>query len=133
MSANDIQIAGDHYKKQQIQPWDFIPECDLNFFEGNVLKYTSRWRSKNGMVDLEKVAHFIDKMIELKGNGDLDSSGHATSSQIDAYCLANKIYDFRERIIISIVSGGWNLRSLSWAQLLIKSLIEEARNAPEEA
>jgi len=49
MSANDIQVAGDHYKRQPIQPWDYIAANGLGFFEGNVVKYVTRWRDKAGV------------------------------------------------------------------------------------
>jgi hypothetical protein len=35
--------------------------------EGNVIKYVSRWRNKNGMADLEKAKHYIELLIELEG------------------------------------------------------------------
>lgn len=59
------QVGGDHYKKHSIQPWDIIDEWDLNFYEGNVLKYLLR-RKGNRLEDLQKIAHYIEKMIELE-------------------------------------------------------------------
>lgn len=66
MSANDIQVAGDHYKRQPIQPWDYIAANNLGFFEGNVVKYVTRWRDKAGVEDLRKARHYLDKLIELE-------------------------------------------------------------------
>ena len=66
MSANDIQVAGDHYKRQPMQPWDYIAANGLGFFEGNVVKYVSRWREKGGVDDLRKAAHYLQKLIELE-------------------------------------------------------------------
>ena len=37
-----------------IEPIDFIIANKLNFCEGNVVKYISRWRLKNGVEDLKK-------------------------------------------------------------------------------
>jgi hypothetical protein len=34
--------------------------------EGNVIKYVSRWRKKNGIDDLRKARHYIDMLIELE-------------------------------------------------------------------
>ena len=67
MSANDIQISGDHYKSKSIQPWDYIAANNLGYFEGNVVKYVSRWKDKNGLDDLKKARHYLDKLIELQG------------------------------------------------------------------
>lgn len=66
--ANAEQIGGNHYKDKTIQPWDFIAANDLGYFEGNIVKYVSRWRDKGGMVDLKKAKHYLDKLIELKEN-----------------------------------------------------------------
>lgn len=64
--ANATQVAGSHYKTKAIQPWDFIAANDLGFFEGNVIKYVSRWRDKGGVDDLRKAQHYLQKLIELQ-------------------------------------------------------------------
>lgn len=63
-SALDTQVDGDHYTSMVIQPVDYIHANRIPFIEGNVIKYISRWRNKNGPVDLEKARHFIDILIE---------------------------------------------------------------------
>ena len=60
------QVGGGHYKDMAIQPVEFIHANGLGFFEGNVVKYVSRWRKKNGVADLEKARHYIDLLIELE-------------------------------------------------------------------
>lgn len=65
MSANDKQMGGSHYLKA-IQPWDYIAANGLNFFEGNIVKYVTRWRQKGGVEDLRKARHYLDKLIELE-------------------------------------------------------------------
>lgn len=64
--ANDIQISGNHYKSKAIQPWDYIAANGLGYFEGNIIKYVSRWQDKNGLDDLRKARHYLDKLIELQ-------------------------------------------------------------------
>ena len=64
-TANKTQIGGSHYKRMRIQPWDFIAENNIGFFEGNIISYVCRWHSKNGLEDLQKAKHYIDKLIEL--------------------------------------------------------------------
>lgn len=66
VGANDRQVAGDHYKGKTIQPWDYIASNGLGYFEGNVVKYVSRWRDKGGVADLQKARHYLDKLIELQ-------------------------------------------------------------------
>jgi hypothetical protein len=70
-SANDSQQGGDHYKNKPIQPWDYILSNDLGFCEGNAIKYVTRWKEKNGVEDLLKAKHYLEKLIE-----------HATSQNL---------------------------------------------------
>lgn len=75
VSANDHQVRGRHYQLRAIQPWDFIAAHGLNFFEGNIVKYVTRWRHKGGVDDLRKARHYLDKLIELEtADVDLDPS-----------------------------------------------------------
>jgi hypothetical protein len=64
--ALNTQVAGDHYKKQAIQPAEYIHANKIGFFEGNVIKYVTRWRDKGGIEDLRKARHYIDMLIELE-------------------------------------------------------------------
>ena len=63
-AVNDIQIGGNHYKKLQIQPWDYILANNIGYCEASAIKYLSRWKDKGGIADLYKAKHFIDKLIE---------------------------------------------------------------------
>lgn len=64
--ANDIQFGGSHYKKYgELQPWDVITEWNLGYLDGTALKYIARWKDKNGIEDLKKAIHFLQKTIEV--------------------------------------------------------------------
>ena len=65
LTANDMQVAGTHYKSKAIQPWDYIVGNDLGYLEGNIVKYVSRWKDKGGVDDLKKARHYLDKLIEV--------------------------------------------------------------------
>lgn len=65
-SANSYQVGGSHYKGHGIEPWDIIAAWDLDFFEGNALKYLLR-RGKPGTSraeDLQKAIHYLEKCLE---------------------------------------------------------------------
>lgn len=62
----DKQVGGGHYKQLTIQPIEYIHANNIPFLEGNVIKYVTRWRTKNGIDDLEKAKHYIDILIELE-------------------------------------------------------------------
>lgn len=62
-AANERQEGGTHYTAP-IQHWDYVVAQGLGYFEGQITKYISRWRKKNGLEDLKKARHFLDKLIE---------------------------------------------------------------------
>lgn len=63
-SSLDKQVGGDHYKRLALQPWEIIDALDLDFYDGNALKYLLRWRTKGGVEDLKKAVHYIEHQIE---------------------------------------------------------------------
>lgn len=65
-TAACTQVGGDHYVKRAVGPWDIWAEYGMNAFEGAVLKYLLRWRDKNGVEDLKKARHTLDKLIEIE-------------------------------------------------------------------
>lgn len=60
---DDKQVGGDHYKKHAFTPWEIIDEYKLDFYAGNALKYILRARDKNGLEDLKKARHYLEKLI----------------------------------------------------------------------
>lgn len=66
MSALDIQIGGSHYRNKGIQPIELIVALNLNFIEGNIVKYITRYKEKNGVQDIMKCVHYSQLAIELK-------------------------------------------------------------------
>lgn len=76
MAANDRQVGGEHYREAtgkcphcggEIQHWDLY--ADLPYLVGQVTKYATR--SKNGIEDLEKAMHFLQKLAETRYGADL--------------------------------------------------------------
>jgi hypothetical protein len=64
--ANEEQVGGDHYKNKAIQPWDYIASNNLGYLEGCVIKYVSRYKEKGGIQDLQKAAHYLQKLMEVE-------------------------------------------------------------------
>lgn len=59
-----------HYTEGNIECIDYIIDKKLGFFEGNIVKYITRWKSKGGLVDLKKARWYLNKLIEVvKKNG----------------------------------------------------------------
>ena len=81
-SALGKQVGGQHYKDQVIQPVEYIHANGIGYFEGNVIKYVTRWRNKNGFADLEKAKHYIELLIELETrNAHLEAQKGADTSR----------------------------------------------------
>ena len=67
MSANDKQVDGSHYRQEgTVQHWDFAASQNFDYFQGQITKYVTRWKKKNGLKDLEKALHFLEKYIEVE-------------------------------------------------------------------
>jgi len=100
MSANDRQVGGSHYAGE-IQHWDFVIANDLDYFQGQITKYVTRWKKKNGVKDLEKAQHFLEKYLEeiRKGN---NFTNAAVSPPLPHY-------EVRERFETEgfVVEGDW--------------------------
>ena len=62
----DVQVGGNHYKQMVIQPIEYTMANNLNFCQGNIIKYVSRYKAKSGKADLEKAKHYIDLLIDLE-------------------------------------------------------------------
>lgn len=52
-----------HYTVSAIQPIDYINANGLDFLEGNIVKYVTRWRHKNGLEDLEKLVDYAKRLL----------------------------------------------------------------------
>ena len=62
--TSSYQVGGTHYQAA-IQPWDIIDAWELDFFEGNALKYLLRYKYKGkALEDLDKLAHYVARMKE---------------------------------------------------------------------
>lgn len=70
MNPNDMQIGGNHYKNQKYEHWDFATDVTFSdsYLKGCCSKYIVRWRDKNGIEDLQKALHYLDKIISLNFN-----------------------------------------------------------------
>ena len=60
------QIGGTHYSDLSIEPIQFTEANGLGFHEGNVIKYISRWRNKNGLEDIRKALWYCERLLEVE-------------------------------------------------------------------
>lgn len=69
MSALDTQQGGSHYKELAIQPVEYIMKNNLDYLQGNVIKYVTRHKSKNGVEDIMKAIHYLELILEMQYRG----------------------------------------------------------------
>ncbi len=67
--STDAVNRPSHYARFKIEPIHFIMENNLEFWQGNVIKYTLRWDGKDGLLDLKKARRYLDMQIK-KMEGD---------------------------------------------------------------
>lgn len=65
-SSLERQVDGNHYKNFEIQPAEYSHKNNLSWHQGEIIKYITRYRLKNGLKDLEKAKHLIDMLIEFE-------------------------------------------------------------------
>ena len=64
-SPLDRQEGGSHYDLP-IQPLEYIHANGLGYIEGNIIKYATRHKDKNGAEDIKKIIHYCELLLELE-------------------------------------------------------------------
>ena len=64
-SNEDCQVGGTHYQKA-IQPIEYIEKNKLGFCEGNVVKYVTRHKDKNGAEDIKKAIQYLEFILKYQ-------------------------------------------------------------------
>lgn len=64
--SDDAVFRPKHYDRFVIEPATYVMANQLNFLQGNVIKYVSRYDMKNGIEDLKKAKRCIDMLIETE-------------------------------------------------------------------
>ena len=114
-SLND-QIGGSHYKNLVQQPIEFITKASLSFIQGNIVKYITRYKHKNGKQDVEKIIHYANLAIDLKDEGPNAKMLNLAYS----YCKANELSSYQTNIIIACVQDDY-YGVLRYCKQLLKS------------
>jgi len=53
-----------------IEPLDYIIQNEMDFLEGNIIKYVSRYPHKGGIRDLMKAQVYLNRLIERESNNE---------------------------------------------------------------
>lgn len=65
------QEGGTHYRDYPIQPVEYIVADGIGFLAGNVIKYATRYRDKNGAEDIRKAIHYLELILEFEYPGNV--------------------------------------------------------------
>lgn len=67
-SALNVQVGGNHYKTNKIQPVQYSEANNLPFLEGSVVKRITRHDKPTGkgVEDLQKIIHEVELILELR-------------------------------------------------------------------
>ena len=60
MKRKSKQVGGSHYESLKIEPIELFVKYNINWFQGEVIKYCSRFLNKNGKQDLLKAIQVCD-------------------------------------------------------------------------
>ena len=66
VKGKNRQVGGNHYMNFVIMPIEYISKNKLDFLEGNIIKYVSRHRHKNGAEDIKKIIHYAEVILEFQ-------------------------------------------------------------------
>jgi len=124
--ANARQVGGDHYEAE-LQHWDVIVDHGVGYLEGCSSKYVTRTRKKNGLQDLEKSVHYVEKLIEKAASG-LGPSGTVPWDVCMLFARANKL-DMDESMICTALFRWQTPDDLKNILAMISSLIIRTRAA----
>ena len=130
MSANERQVGGEHYASTY-QHWDFtIDALGGRYLEGCVTKYATRWRKKNGLQDLEKADHFLQKLRDEFKRGHIQPP--VVASTVDTVLLVHKFAEANqlwhaEREVCRVMGQWQTLADLDYAKVQLDRLLRSAR------
>ena len=65
MAIDDPVNSPKHYTQSDMEVITAIEGLGLDYHQGNVLKYISRYRFKNGMEDLQKAKWYVERLIYI--------------------------------------------------------------------
>ncbi len=91
MSALDKQEGGNHYKTMKIQPTEYNQANGIGWCEGNIIKYASRHKAKNGAEDVKKIIHYAELLLQLEYTEDVKPEPDGASERYQDELLRHKL------------------------------------------
>lgn len=132
---NKVQVGGTHYSQFAIEPVDLMVKLNFNWFQGEILKYVSRFRDKNGKEDLDK-AMSVSILAIRRGLNQAtifsDEVLEKNEEYIELYVkqFLGKMYlnDLREIITSLVKNDYYQVRDIIYSMLIKYRLIIDYYN-----
>ena len=116
MDSLKNQVGGSHYKDMKMQPIQLIAGAKCDFVQGNIIKYVSRYKHKDGKKDLEKVLHYAKLALDL-----YPENKHYNNVGLGfAYCKTNDMTTLETSIVISALQHDYKMVEQYCNQLIAK-------------
>lgn len=132
MSANNKQVAGDHYRtsKDGVQHWDYSVAVNVPNLEYAASKYMTRWYKKNGIEDLEKALHYMEKRLECyNSHVGIVKAANRNQGLFNRYIADNKIVP-HERDIVDLIMHWRGTEQLERIVSSLKDMVDEMKCGP---
>lgn len=123
-NPNDIQVGGDHYKGANFQPWDWELKGLSGWMQAAV-KYVTRYDKKDGVKDLNKALHYIDKTLYHFKRGEHVNRCGFNPGDLHRFFTENNITDQDAQWAIQYCVGWSTEQNLLSAKKHINVLIKE--------
>lgn len=109
MNVLDTQVGGTHYTDLPHQPLDLIAGLNLDFFQGNVVKYLTRYKFKGAPVaDLKKAADYCRKAhAYLDYKAVTDDYQTRVTYAVEMHCEANGASEKVREAMLKAVLYQW--------------------------
>jgi hypothetical protein len=123
-TENENQVGGRHYQSEFMH-WDLIELSGIGYLEGIATKYLVRiGRKGEGVQDLQKAKHCVNKLIELSMEGVRSPRGDVDPHVMQEFCEVNKIESPLMRTCLSVLCSRWTVGKLHHVVSVIDLMIE---------
>lgn len=120
---NDTQVGGVHYKKATFQPWDW-ELYGVGGWQQSIVKYVVRYKDKNGLQDLKKALHYLEKLRFHAASGEVENNNpHMRLSLIYRFLEENQC-DVHQREAIKFTLLWRDVTDINNAVVYVRALME---------
>lgn len=143
MEVNSYQVGGTHYKSRY-EHWDWVIDIQMGYLEGCATKYATRWRHKDGLKDLHKALHYVNKLLTVLEGEETDcargmrqwrrSARDWIAGRTALFAEANKLLETEVAFVaaLSTWSSACDVREARDLLLMLMDVADPSRPTPVE-